>query len=128
MWHELSKFLPLPGRYLSGRKSGDAVAQLVARFNALGLPAIEHKNGDGPKPKYGVGQRDRILAQAWLSPVPEQEIAANRSLITLRYTLRKVPDGLFLVSICMIGAMCAGDDLKPPEIIHSNFPLHICFA
>jgi hypothetical protein len=41
----------------SGRKSGDAVAHLVARFNASGVAAIEHKHGAGPKPKY----RERLL-------------------------------------------------------------------
>ena len=41
----------------SGRKSGDAVAKLVARFNASGLAAIERKKGGGPKPKYGLIER-----------------------------------------------------------------------
>jgi transposase len=46
----------------SGRKSGDAVAQLVARFNREGLQAVEPQRGGGPKPKYGVRERQRILA------------------------------------------------------------------
>jgi len=46
----------------SGRKSGDAVAKLVSKFNALGVSAIARKCGGGPKPTYEVAQRERILA------------------------------------------------------------------
>ena len=35
----------------SGRKSGDAVAQLVARFNGEGRQAVEPRRGGGRKPK-----------------------------------------------------------------------------
>jgi hypothetical protein len=89
----------------SGRKSGDSVAHLVARFNAEGLPAIERKKGGGPKPRYGVVQRDRILKEARRSPDPEQDGTANWSLMTLRRALRKAPDGLHLVSAYTIRAV-----------------------
>jgi hypothetical protein len=89
----------------SGRKSGDAVAQLVASFNAQGLSAIERKKGGGPKPKYGVEQRDRILKEARRSPVPEQDGTASWSLMTLRRALRKATDGLPLVSTYTIRAV-----------------------
>ena len=36
----------------TGRKSGDAVAQLVARFNREGLKAVETKKGSGAPPIY----------------------------------------------------------------------------
>jgi transposase len=82
----------------SGRKSGDAVAHLVARFNAVGLTALEHKKGGGPKPKYGLEERDRILAEARRPPDPEQDGTASWSLMTLRRALRKASDGLPHVS------------------------------
>jgi transposase len=82
----------------SGRKSGDAVAHLVARFNPTALTALEHKKGGGPKPKYGLEERDRILAEARRSPDPEQDGTASWSLMTLRRALRKASDGLPQVS------------------------------
>jgi transposase len=89
----------------SGRKSGDAVAQLVARFNVEGLRAIERRKGGGPKPKYSVAERDRILAEARRSPDPEKDATANWSLMTLRRSLRKAPDGLPNVSTYTIRAV-----------------------
>jgi hypothetical protein len=89
----------------SGRKSGDAVAHLVARFNASGVIAIEHKHGAGPKPKYAVVERDRILVEVRRSPDPELDGAASWSLMTLRRALRKAPDGLPLVSTYTIRAV-----------------------
>lgn len=35
------------------RRSGDGVAQLVARFNHLGLAAPQHQQGGGPPKQYG---------------------------------------------------------------------------
>lgn len=78
----------------SGRKSGDAVAQLVARFNREGVQAVEPQQGGGPKPKYGVRERERILAEVRRSPDPEQDGTATWSLMLLRRALRRAPDGL----------------------------------
>ncbi len=64
---------------ISGRKSGDAVAKLVERFNREGLQAVEPRVGGGPKPKYGVRERERILAVARRTPDPEQDGAATWS-------------------------------------------------
>lgn len=83
---------------ISGRKSGDAVAQLVARFNREGLPAVEPQRGGGPKPKYGVREHERILAEIRRSPDPEQDGTATWSLTLLRRALRSAPDGLPKVS------------------------------
>jgi transposase len=91
--------------FSSGRKSGDAVAQLVARFNAEGLSAIEQKRNGGPKPRYCVTQRNRILLEARRSPDPEQDGTASWSLMTLRRALRKASDGLPLVSTYTIRAV-----------------------
>jgi hypothetical protein len=99
----------------SGRLSGDAVAQLVVRFNALGLSAIEHKKGGGPNPKYGVEERDRILAEARRSPVPEQDGTASWSLMTLRRALRKAPDGLPSVSTYTIRAVLVDAGFRWPR-------------
>ncbi len=89
----------------SGRKSGDAVAKLVAKFNVRGLAAIARKHGGGPKPKYAVVERERILAEARRSPDPEQDGTASWSLMTLRRALRQAPDGLPKVSTYTIRAV-----------------------
>src|SRR5919202_4815348 len=44
---------------LAGRRSGDAVAQLVARFNRDGLAALEARHGGGPPGQNGPGGRER---------------------------------------------------------------------
>src|SRR5262245_54814868 len=53
-----------------GRKSGDAVAHLVARFNAEGLAAITPRHGGGRSPTYGTAARDRILREVARIPTP----------------------------------------------------------
>lgn len=99
----------------SGCKSGDAVAHLVARFNAEGLSAIERKKGGGPKPKYSVVQRERILAEARRSPDPESNGTASWSLMTLRRTLRKASDGLPKVSTYTIRAVLLDAGFRWPR-------------
>src|SRR5437763_13141423 len=47
-----------------GRRSGDAVAHLVARFNRAGLAAIVPGHGGGAPVAYGEEERARILAEA----------------------------------------------------------------
>jgi transposase len=89
----------------SGRQSGDAVAKLVERFNREGWQAVEPQRGGGPKPKYGVPERQRILAEARRAPDPEQDGAATWSLMLLRRALRKAPDGLPEVSTYTIRAV-----------------------
>jgi len=89
----------------AGRKSGDAVAQLVARFNREGLQAVEPQKGGGPKPKYGVRERERILAEVRRSPDPEQDGTATWSLMLLRRALRRAPDGWPGVSTYTIHAV-----------------------
>ena len=46
-----------------GRRSGRAVAQLVARFNSEGLAAVEPGHGGGPPCKYQSGEQERILRE-----------------------------------------------------------------
>ncbi len=89
----------------SGRKSGDAVAQLVERFNREGVESIEPQKGGGRKTKYGERERERILAEARRSPDPEQNGTATWSLMLLRRALRQASDGLPRVSTYTIRAV-----------------------
>jgi hypothetical protein len=82
----------------AGRRSGDAVAHLVTRFNQHGLAAIMPGHGGGPPPIYTVVARNRILAEARRTPDRERDGTATWSLMTLRYALRTAPDGLPNVS------------------------------
>ncbi|WP_422923243.1 helix-turn-helix domain-containing protein [Singulisphaera sp. PoT] len=77
-----------------GRRSGDAVAHLVARFNAEGLAALAPRHGGGRRATYGPEQRARIVAEAARRPDPEADGTATWSLSTLQEALRKAPDGL----------------------------------
>jgi transposase len=81
-----------------GRRSGDAVAHLVARFNAEGLAALTPRHGGGRRPIYGPEDRARIAAEAARAPTPEADGTATWSLSTLRRALRAAPGGLPKVS------------------------------
>ena len=74
---------------LTGRRSGDAVAALVSRFNHEGLRALERHGGGGRKPTYGVKEREQIVAEARRCPRPAQDGSATWSLQLLRRALRK---------------------------------------
>ena len=84
--------------HLAGRRSGDAVAQLVARFDRAGLAAIEPGHGGGSTPTYGGAERERILAEFQRPPDLRQDGTATWSLTTLQRALRCAPDGLPHVS------------------------------
>ena len=77
----------------AGRRSGDGVAQLVARFNQHGLAALDAHHGGGPPVQYGVAERDRILCEFRRPPDREQDGTATWSLTTLQRALRQAPDG-----------------------------------
>ena len=83
----------------AGRRSGDAVSQLVSRFNREGLAAVEPRHGGGPATIYGVAERQRILTEFERQPDREQDGTAIWSLSTLQRVLRQAPDGLPSVSI-----------------------------
>ncbi len=53
-----------------GRKSGDAVSHLVARFNQEGLTALEPRHGGGRAAAYDAADRDRILREVVRTPTP----------------------------------------------------------
>ena len=77
----------------AGRKSGDAVSQLVARFNKEGMLAIQGHPGGKPQAKYNVAERERVLAEARRQPDPDKDGTKTWSLTTLQKALRKAPDG-----------------------------------
>jgi transposase len=78
----------------AGRRSGDAVAQLVARFNREGLAALRPGHGGGPAMAYGAREQARILAEVRRTPDRELDGTATWSLTTLQRALRRAPDGL----------------------------------
>lgn len=82
----------------AGRRSGDAVSHLVARFNAEGTAAPAPRHGGGRRPTYGPEARARIAAEAARAPTPEADGTATWSLSALRRALRVAPDGLPRVS------------------------------
>lgn len=91
-----------------GRRSGDAVARLVARFNREGLAAIVPGHGGGAARIYQEGARARILAEARRAPDPDADGTATWSLSTLRRALRAAPDGLPGVSEYTIWCVLRG--------------------
>jgi hypothetical protein len=83
---------------LAGRKSGDAVAHLIARFNTEGLSALETRHGGGPPIRYTQVERERILREFRRAPDRRLDGTATWSLVTLQRALRRAPDGLPHVS------------------------------
>jgi transposase len=92
----------------AGRRSGDAVSHLVARFNREGLVALDHRHGGGHTPTYDAAARDRILREAARTPTPDADGTATWSLTALRRVLRAAPDGLPAVSTFTIWQVLHG--------------------
>jgi transposase len=86
----------------AGRKSGDAVAQLVARFNREGVAALTPGHGGGQLQRYTASEQERILREARRAPDRDADQTGTWSLTTLRRTLRQVSDGLPTVSTATI--------------------------
>lgn len=82
----------------AGRRSGDAVSQLVWRFNREGLGALEPGHGGGRRTIYAASERERILAEVRRRPDRQKDGTATWSLSTLQKALRRAPDGLPEVS------------------------------
>src|SRR5262249_50759913 len=57
-----------------GRKSGDAVAALVARFNREGLAALAPRHGGGRPKVYDARARTRILTETQRTPRPRTTV------------------------------------------------------
>lgn len=77
-----------------GRRSNDAVAHLVARFNRDGLAALAPRHGGGATRQYGAVERDRILTEFRRVPDRARDGTIRWSLTTLQAALRHAPDGL----------------------------------
>lgn len=90
---------------MAGRRSGDAVSQLVSRFNREGLAAVEPRHGGGPPIMYQRAERERILTEFERQPDREKDGTATWSLSTLQRALREAPDGLPNVSTYTIGGV-----------------------
>lgn len=82
----------------AGRRSGDGVARLVARFNRTGLAALDSRHGGGSPIQYGAAERERILREFRRPPDRERDGTATWSLTTLQRALQRAPDGLPKVS------------------------------
>jgi transposase len=90
---------------LVGRAVGDSIAEWVARFNQVGLAAVEARRGGAPPPVlYGPTERERILSEFRRSPDRKRDGTATWSLNTLQRALRRAPDGLPNVSTYTIWA------------------------
>ena len=82
----------------AGRRSNDAVSQLVSRFNCEGLAAIEPRHGGGAQTTYGVEERKHILAEFERQPDREKDGTATWSLSILQRALHEATDELPNVS------------------------------
>jgi len=82
----------------AGRKSGDAVAHLVTRFNRDGIDALRDRHGGGQPKRYTETEQERILREARRTPDRNKDGTATWSLTTLRRALRRASDGLPTVS------------------------------
>src|SRR5712692_1504477 len=95
--------------HAAGRRSGDAVGRLVARFNQAGLEALVPGHGGGQPARYTSAERERILAEARRPPEQERDGTATWSLTTLQRALRRAPDGLAQVSTYTIWCVLRGE-------------------
>ena len=86
----------------AGRRSGDAVAHLVARFNRGGLAALAAGHGGGQPKRYTPTERERILQEVRRAPDRDADGTATWSLATLQGALRRAPDGLPGVSTATV--------------------------
>lgn len=86
-----------------GRRSGDAVAQLVERFNREGLAALSLKHGGGAKVQYTAQQRQQILAVAQQQPELASDGVSQWSLVTLQRRLRASGEAFAAISTYTIG-------------------------
>jgi transposase len=90
--------------HLVGRALGDSVATWVARFNQVGLAAVERQPGGRPPTQYGPEERDRILLEFRRAPDRDRDGTATWSLNTLQRAVRRAPDGQPNVSTYTIWA------------------------
>jgi transposase len=73
----------------AGLRSGTTVADLVARFNRVGLAAVRIASGRGRKATYLLSARAQIVSTAQREPDRRLDGTATWSLSTLRHALRR---------------------------------------
>jgi transposase len=73
----------------AGLRSGTTVADLVARFNRVGLAAVRIAPGRGRKASYPLSARAQIVATAQRAPDRRTDGTATWSLSTLQRALRR---------------------------------------
>jgi len=95
-----------------GRRSGDAIAEVVGRFNREGLAAVEPRHGGGSRVMYGAAERERILVEVRRTPDRERDGTATWSLTTLQRALRRAEDGLPQISTYTIWCVLHEADLS----------------
>jgi transposase len=95
----------------AGRRSGDAVSHLVARFNVEGLAAASPRHGGGHPQVYDKASRERILQEVRREPTRQADGTATWSLSTLKGSLRSAPDGLPKVASSTIWLVLHGAGL-----------------
>jgi len=94
----------------AGRRSGDAVAALVARFTVEGVAAVIPRQGGGRRPGYPAWAREPMLAEARRLPDRERDGPAVGSLTTWRRAWRR--NGLPPVSTATIGRVVVDAGLR----------------
>ena len=99
----------------AGRRSGDGVAKLVARFNQTGLAALSDRPRGRPPLRYGPAEAARILREVRRPPDRATDGTATWSLTTLQRALRAAPDGLPHVSTATIRQVLHGAGLSWQE-------------
>ncbi|MFL5336366.1 MAG: helix-turn-helix domain-containing protein [Geminicoccaceae bacterium] len=82
----------------AGRRSGDAVSALIARFNREGLAALRPRHGGGRRRTYDAPARARVLREALRKPTPQADGTAVWSLSTLQKALRQAEGGFPAIS------------------------------
>lgn len=78
---------------ISGRRSAQAVSQLVGRFNQEGMAALDLKHGGGPEIVYGPEIKNKILEIISTPPDRKKHGTANWSLSMLQKHLEKTEIG-----------------------------------
>ncbi len=73
----------------AGFRSGTAVAELVRRFNRVGMAALAIAAGRGRRPTYDASMRAQLVATAQRPPDRKTDGTATWSLSTLQRTLRR---------------------------------------
>lgn len=78
---------------LSGRRSDQAVSQLVSRFNKRGIEALKSLHGGGPEILYGAKEKEVILKSFSEKPALKEDGTQHWSLSTFQARLKKTSIG-----------------------------------